>query len=386
MLAASAQASQKIVSFEAAYRNGKMVKSVERIGGKVTRQFRTIDALVAVFPDDVRNSSISSLDGVTLVEEDATINWLESSPLSMESVPLPTIEAALSMINSQESPVAVAPASKPETDPEIPWGVKRVNAAGAWNLTEGAGVKVAIIDTGVDFTHPDLAANYAGGYNTIISTLPPMDDHGHGTHVAGSVAALRNAVGVAGVAPRAAIYGVKVLDKNGSGSYSNVMAGIEWAALNKIQVINMSLGGGGYMESMHKVIKAAYEAGVAIVCAAGNDSGAVNYPARYPQSIAVSASDSADRLASFSSKGPEVAVIAPGVNIYSTRMGGGYRNMSGTSMACPHVAGLAALAIGAGATTPDAVKLALTNAATPLPGLKPTDQGAGLVDAAKFGN
>ena len=386
MFAAHAQASQKIISFDAAYR-GAMVKSVEKIGGKVTRQFQIIDALVAIFPDNVRDSAIASLEGVTGVEEDLYIKWIEAAPVSMNAVPLPTLENAMGMIRESaawETPVLAV--AKPDADTEIPWGVKRVNAAGAWNFTEGAGVKVAVIDTGVDYNHPDLAANYKGGYNTIITTAPPLDDHGHGTHVSGTIAAIRNASGVVGVAPRASLYGVKVLDKNGSGSYSNVMAGIEWAAQNGMQVINMSLGGGGANAAMQKVMTAAYNAGVTIVCAAGNDSGAVNYPAKYVESIAVSASDSADKLASLSSKGPEIAVIAPGVSIYSTAKGGGYRNMSGTSMACPHVAGLAALAISAGADTPAAARQALTKAAVKLPGLKPTDQGAGLVDASKLGN
>jgi len=380
-LAAQAQAAQKIIGFEAAYRGGAMVRSVESIGGKVTRQFKIIDALVAVFPDDIKDAAIYSLDGVTSVEEDKVIKWIESSELSMNSVPLPDLKNAMTAINARLE--LSLPAVKAD-DAELPWGVKRVNAAGAWNFTEGAGIKVAVIDTGVDFNHADLKANYAGGYNTIISTMPPLDDHGHGTHVAGSIAAVRNGVGVAGVAPRASIYGVKVLDKNGSGSYSNVMAGIEWAAQNKMDVINMSLGGGGVMEAMQKVITAANDAGVTIVCAAGNDSGPVNYPAKYKESIAVSASDSSDKLAYFSSKGPEIAVIAPGVSIYSTKKGGGYTSMSGTSMACPHVAGLAALAIGAGANTPAAVRAKLTGAATLLPGLKPTDQGFGLVNAANL--
>ncbi len=386
--AAAAQASQKIVSYESAFRGGAIVKSVESIGGQVTRQFKLIDALVAIFPDNIKDASIYSLAGVTSVEEDKYIKWIESEPLSMNAVALPSLANAMRTVRANAGweaslPAAVRPVIDPN-DKEIPWGVKRVNAAGLWNFTEGAGIKVAIIDTGIDYTHPDLKANYAGGYNTIVTTAPPLDDHGHGTHVAGTVAAVRNATGVVGVAPRASIYAVKVLDKNGSGSYSNVMAGIEWAAQNKMQVINMSLGGGGVDEPMKKMMTAAYEAGVTIVCAAGNDSGPVNYPAKYPEAIAVSASDSSDKLASFSSKGPEIAVIAPGVNIYSTGKGGGYKTMSGTSMACPHVAGLAALAISAGASTPAAAREALVKAAAKLPGLKPTDQGAGMIDAAKF--
>jgi len=177
---------------------------------------------------------------------------------------------------------------------------------------------------------------------------------------------------------------VKVLDKNGSGQYSWIVDGIEWAIKNNIKVINMSLGGRTGTDALAQVMKKAKEAGIAVVCAAGNDSGAVNYPAKYPEAIAVSASDSSDKLASFSSKGPEIVVIAPGVSVYSTKKGGGYTSMSGTSMASPHVAGLAALAVGAGADTPDKVRAALKNAATPLPNLKPTDQGAGMVDAFKL--
>ncbi|MEI7529706.1 MAG: S8 family peptidase [Elusimicrobiota bacterium] len=388
MLAAGAQASQKIVSYESAFRGGAIIKSVESIGGQVTRQFKLIDALVAIFPDNIKDASIYSLAGVTSVEEDRYIKWIESEPRSMNAVALPSLADAMRTVRANAGweaslPAAVRPVIDPN-DKEIPWGVKRVNAAGLWNFTEGAGIKVAIIDTGIDYTHPDLKANYAGGYNTIVTTATPLDDHGHGTHVAGTVAAVRNGTGVVGIAPRASIYAVKVLDKNGSGSYSNVMAGIEWAAQNKMQVINMSLGGGGVDEPMKKMMTAAYEAGVTIVCAAGNDSGPVNYPAKYPEAIAVSASDSSDKLASFSSKGPEIAVIAPGVNIYSTGKGGGYKTMSGTSMACPHVAGLAALAISAGASTPAAAREALVKAATKLPGLKPTDQGAGMIDASKF--
>jgi len=151
-----------------------------------------------------------------------------------------------------------------------------------------------------------------------------------------------------------------------------------------MNVTNMSLGGGGYMEAMHKAITAATKAGVTIVCAAGNDSGAVNYPAKYPETIAVSASDSSDKIAYFSSRGAEIAVIAPGVDIYSTSINGGYQNMSGTSMACPHVAGLAALAVSAGYKTPASVRAALIKAAEPISGLTAEQQGAGLVNAAKL--
>jgi len=387
MLAAHAQASQKIISFEAAYRGGAMVKSIENIGGRVTKQFSIIDALVAVFPDSIKDASIYSLPGVTHIDEDKYIKWIEEAPVSMTEKQLPTMEQAMDMIRTGEGWNApVFSDIKPVVDPaekEIPWGVKRVNASGAWNFTEGAGVKVAVIDTGMDYNHPDLKANYAGGYNAIAPTTSPLDDQGHGTHVSGTIGAARDSKGVVGVAPRVKLYAVKVLDKNGSGTYSNVVSGIEWAAQNKMDVINMSLGGTDSVEAMAKAVTAASIAGVTIVCAAGNNSGAVGYPAKYPESIAISASDSGNKIASFSSRGAEIAFIAPGVDIYSTSKGGRYSTMSGTSMASPHMAGLAALAISAGAKNPAAVREALTKSASSL-GLKPTEEGAGMIDAAKL--
>jgi len=128
----------------------------------------------------------------------------------------------------------------------------------------------------------------------------------------------------------------------------------------------------------------AYKAGVVVVCAAGNDGGAVNYPAKYPGAIAISALDSSDKIASFSSRGAEIAFIAPGVNIYSTYKDGGYKTLSGTSMASPHVAGLAALVVGLGVTNPDDVKQVLIKSAVKLPNLKDTEQGNGVIDASKF--
>lgn len=387
--AAGAQASQKIIVFESAYKGGAIEKSIADIGGKVTKKFRTINALTAEFPDNTKDASIYSLRGVTNVAEDSYIRWIEAAPASMDAAPLPTVENALNMVRTGEgweAPVfgEIRPAADPAAEKEIPWGVKRLNAPAAWDYTAGAGVKVAIIDTGMDYTHPDLAANYKGGYNAIISTATPMDDHGHGTHVSGTIGAVKDSAGVVGVAPKASLYAVKVLDKNGSGQYSWIVDGIDWAIANHMQVINMSLGGGSGTEALKQVMIKAEQAGVTVICAAGNDSGPVNFPAKYPQAIAVSASDNTDKIASFSSRGAEILVIAPGVNIYSTRKGGGYTTMSGTSMASPHVAGLAALAIGAGAKTPDEVRKAFKAAASPLPNLKPTDQGAGLVDAFKL--
>ncbi|NQE53422.1 Tk-subtilisin [ANME-1 cluster archaeon GoMg3.2] len=273
----------------------------------------------------------------------------------------------------------------------LPWGVDRIDAELVWNGAEdgcdvtpgrnaGAGAIVAIIDTGLDKDHPDLAANIAGGRNFVgWSRVDPDawdDDNGHGTHCGGIVAAVDNEEGVIGVAPEASLYGVKVLDRRGSGYVSDIIAGIEWAVENGADIISMSLGTTSDVPSLDGACDAAWNNGVLLVAAAGNEEGSpVIYPAAYSSVIAVSATNSDDNLASFSSTGPEVELAAPGVNIYSTYKKGGYAIKSGTSMACPHVAGTAALAIGN-------VRQCLQDTAEDLGDLGfDTKYGHGLVDA-----
>lgn len=228
----------------------------------------------------------------------------------------------------------------------LPWGVDRVDAELVWPTGNSADpVKVAVVDTGISNTHPDLVANVKGGYNAINPNKNWNDDNGHGSHVAGTIGALNNTVGVIGVAPLVNLYAVKVLGANGSGFLSDVIEGIQWAVANGAQVINMSLGSSSDVQSLHDAVIAAYNAGVVVVAAAGNSGGAVIFPAAYPEAIAVSATDSNNLLASFSSRGPEVDLAAPGVNVYSTYKGTGYATLSGTSMATPHVTGSAALVL-----------------------------------------
>ncbi len=249
---------------------------------------------------------------------------------------------------------------KPPPAEELPWGVDRIDAELAWATSTGAGVSVAIIDTGIDKGHPDLADNIKGGVNFVAKgrTIDPNkwnDDNGHGTHVAGIVAAVDNDIGVIGVAPQARLYGVKVLDKRGRGYLSDVILGVQWAIANDMQVINLSLGTSSDIQSLHDAVDAAYAEGIVVVAAAGNSGDTdpdndVIYPARYASVIAVAATDDTDTRASWSSDGPEVELAAPGVAIYSTWKGGEYDTKSGTSMASPHVAGTAALVIASGIT------------------------------------
>lgn len=247
----------------------------------------------------------------------------------------------------------------PQTVPSqtVPWGVEKIRSTQVWpGGNKGAGIKVCIIDTGIDYNHEDLRDNYKGGYNFLNNTTDPMDDNGHGTHVAGTIAAMDNGIGVIGVAPEASIYSLKVLDVNGSGSYSNIIAGIQWAINNKMQIISMSLGGSGFSQALKDICDAANNSGIVVVAAAGNDNGdggqdTVGYPAKFDSVIAIAATDPNDARASFSSCGPEVELAAPGVNIQSTvpksgvKYGdpSGYKQLSGTSMATPHVSGTAAL-------------------------------------------
>jgi len=264
----------------------------------------------------------------------------------------------------------------------IPWGISRIlatqSSASAGNGSGNVNVDVAVIDTGIDTTHPDLTI--AGGRNfTGGSPTNYTDANGHGTHVAGTIAANDNAIGVVGVAPGARLWAVRVLDKNGSGTMSGVISGVDWVTSNAstIEVANMSLGGGD-SAALNSAIDKAVAAGITFVVAAGNSSTDCrgSSPANSTNTgvITVSALDQNGALAYFSNFGLNfsddagaengVDVTAPGVNIYSTAKGAGYTTMSGTSMASPHVAGTAALCKAANpAMSPAQVKQSVMNSA-----------------------
>lgn len=232
-----------------------------------------------------------------------------------------------------------------------PWGIERVRANRVWanggvhvvREPSGTGVKVAVIDTGMDYTHPDLAGRYAGGYDFVNSDSDPFDDHGHGTHVSGIIAGADNDIGVVGVAPNAQIVALKVLDSVGSGYYSDIIAGIDYCVTHGIPIANMSLGGTYGSSQLEEACNRAAQSGVLLVAASGNNNAAVLYPAKYDSVLAVGATTTTDMKASFSNWGPELEMAAPGFYIKSTIPNGGYDDWSGTSMASPHIAGVAAL-------------------------------------------
>jgi thermitase len=283
--------------------------------------------------------------------------------------------------------------SSTDTFPDDPnwanqYGLNNIHAPQGWDvLTGSTAVTIAVIDTGVDFGHLDLAYKIVPGYDFVNNDSNPQDDNGHGTHVAGIAAASsNNGTGISGVSWGARIMPVKVLNAGGGGSYANVAQGIIWATDNGAQIINLSLGGGAFSATLQNAVDYAYGQGVTIIASSGNSgSNFVLYPARFPHVIAVGATDSSDTRAWLSNYGPELDLVAPGISIYSTTIGG-YGYKSGTSMSAPFVAGLAAIIRGvAGYGSPDMIEWVMESNALDL-GLAGKDDlyGYGLIqmDAA----
>ncbi len=331
--------------------------AVERAGGKVVYSYRIVPAVAATGPAEVV-SALADHPGVVRIEPDGRVQAIDD-------------------------------------ELDNTWGVKRIGAGIVHSDgNKGAGIEVGILDSGIDYTHPDLDENYKGGYDFVNDDDNPMDDNGHGTHVSGTVAAEDNDEGVVGVAPEADLYGLKVLDSGGGGSWSDVVAALDWASdpdgdgetTDHLQITNNSYGAGSDPGS---TVKSAFdnsaEIGILHVAAAGNSGNPpgmgdnVGYPARYESVIAVAATDQNDERAGFSSTGPDVELAAPGVDINSTKLEGGYVEYSGTSMASPHVAGTAALVLEAGYSD---VRTRLQNTADDLgPAGRDSKYGYGLVDA-----
>ncbi len=337
--------------------NNQRDSNINMLGGRLNREFKRISVISAELPPKAV-AALKSLRGISFVEEDGEVFAVSQ---------------------------------------DTPWGISRVNAPAVFSTNKGTGIKVCVIDTGIDYTHPDLAPNYVSGYDFYNNDSDPMDDNGHGTHVAGIVAAADNDIGVVGVAPEAKLYGVKVLSSGGGGYWSDVIDGVLWAIDNDMDVINMSLGSSSSSASLQAACQTAYNAGIIIVAAAGNNgSYGTLYPGNFDTVIAVGATDSSNTRAYFSSIGSAVELAAPGVNIYSTILvsQGSYGYKNGTSMSSPHVAGIAALAIHSGSITDggdadnhivNEVRASLQSNALDLgtPG-KDTYYGYGLADASPY--
>lgn len=248
--------------------------------------------------------------------------------------------------NKAEAAAEPAPVPNDALFSTYQWNLPIIETLQGWSVNRGKqDVVVAVVDTGVDLNHEDLQGQLVEGYNVLNPDAKPMDDVGHGTHVAGIIGAkVNNGAGVAGMTWYNRIMPVKVLDSSGAGSTYAVAQGIIWAADHGAQVINLSLGNYASSEFLHDAIRYAYDRGIVLVAASGNDNtGQPGYPAAYPEVFAVAATDSQNGKAPFSNYGDYVDASAPGVSIASTYMNNQYAALSGTSMACPHVSALAAL-------------------------------------------
>jgi serine protease len=288
---------------------------------RITDEFPYLDSFVVNLTD----SEVQTL------RNDPTVRYVESADIVFFALDMP------------KGARYTAPMSHPANAQVIPYGITMVRAPNLWPIAKGDGINVAIVDTGVDYTHPELKDHYQGGFNAVTGTNDPRDDDGHGTHVAGTIGAADNGIGVVGVAPNVKLWSAKVLHPTtggqATGSNAQIASGLNWVLSKKKElggnwIVNMSLGQCTDVEvdaqcsatpslAVQAACQSLADAGVLVFAASGNDSTAthqasVSYPAALPTVIAVGALDSTRNIADFSNQGPEIAVTAPGVAVFST--------------------------------------------------------------------
>lgn len=267
--------------------------------------------------------------------------------------------------------------------PFISWGAKRIRAHKVWKHIPKRKIHIAVIDTGLDYSHKDLARAAGAGYNVLHPDSPPHDDNGHGTHIAGTVAANNPESGMTGTAPQTIIHPVKAFDQSGSALISDIVSGIEWCIKNRMDIINMSFGMQRSSPLLREAVRRAARAGIIIVASAGNDGKRrTDYPARYPEVISVGAATRQGKILNISNRGRYIDLYAPGEEVVSTWLNGRYHALSGTSMAASYVSGACALLLAVKpGLTPKQVKQLLKRSQTPVsPAKKQGKTGVGIIN------
>jgi len=284
----------------------RMLRDPAEFASHAVRTFVNVDFIAA----DLTEAEVAAL------QKSPEVSYLSPVvPRSIDGESARPFEASVKRTPS-------ADATRPQ---RVPYGIDLVHARDVWKYTRGKGVvNVVVVDTGIDYTHPELKDRYAGGYNVFTKTNDPKDDHGHGTHVSGIIGAEDNDIGVVGVAPEVRIWAVKVLQSNGSGTDETVMAGMDWVMSKKREiggnwVVNLSLGAAQSSAAERATFARAIDSDI-LVCAAAGNRGArsIDFPGAYDQVVAVSAVDSNSELADFSSWGPGVVFAGPGVDVLSS--------------------------------------------------------------------
>lgn len=355
-------------------------QTLEKFGGRIIKELPLVDGYLCELPaEDHVLSAVRSEENRFQVEEDLEFKlcWLPWLPYFK-----PPFSPLYPPMNN--------PTFKPNPFPsneKIGWGLKRIGANQVWNKLKNKRVRVGIIDTGIDYNHPDLLDNIKGGVCTIDGHERFMDDYGHGTHIAGIIGSSGKSFGMTGINPYVDIYAVKAFDRNGKGKLSDIIEGLDWLTRHQIDIINMSFSTTETNDTFYRVIQRINDRGIIMVAAAGNDGkrNSVNYPARFPQVLAVSATDKQDIIANFSSTGPEIDFCAPGVKIPSVWIGGRYEEKSGTSFAAPHITGIVADLLNYYDAIPSSrVKEIMVGGAVRLSTLNREQQGAGMVELPRI--
>lgn len=326
--AGTVPAPQKEQDVIVVYKNDAGKQAILKESNEVDHQFKSVPA-VAVTVDQKDLAKLEDNPNIKYVEENITFSIQD---------------AKAKIVNVQSTTSNTSTVSAEESQ----WSLQDVVAPDAWKSGfTGTGVKVAVVDSGIATNHPDLTVT--GGISTVDYTSSYNDDNGHGSHVAGIIGAKRNNSGMVGIAPDVQLYAVKTMDSQGKGNLQDVLEGIDWAIQNKMDIINVSLGTSADSQLLHDMVDKAYNQGILVVGAGGNNGTAdgsgdtVSYPAKYDSVIAVSAVDKYNKRGSFSATGNKIEVSAPGVDVISTYLNGKYAIASGTSQASPHVAGMLAL-------------------------------------------